>query len=122
MILGSAWEGYKEKGKLKDNFVFTQVTGKMLWKSAPNRILHRLINNYNATVEEKDRLPLITMHALRHTSATLLIANDMDIKELSARLGHKNIQTTLDIYAHPLKERDQKASDILAGVLTQKKA
>ena len=122
MILGSAWEGYKEKDKLKDNFVFTQVTGKMLWKSAPNRILHRLINNYNATVEEKDRLPLITMHALRHTSATLLIANDMDIKELSARLGHKNIQTTLDIYAHPLKERDQKASDILAGVLTQKKA
>ena len=58
MILGSAWEGHKEKDKLKDNFVFTQLTGKMLWKSAPNRILHRLISNYNATVEEKDRLPL----------------------------------------------------------------
>ena len=93
-----------------------------MWKSAPNRILHRLINNYNATVDEDRRLPYITMHCLRHTHATLLIANDMDIKTVSSRLGHKRIQTTLDIYAHPLREKDEQASKVLENLLINKQA
>lgn len=39
-------------------------------------------------------------HVLRHTHATLLIKNGVNIKEVQARLGHKSIQTTLDIYTH----------------------
>ena len=39
-------------------------------------------------------------HCLRHTHATLLIKNGVSIKEVQARLGHRYIQTTLDIYAH----------------------
>lgn len=39
-------------------------------------------------------------HCLRHTHATLLIKNGISIKEVQARLGHKYIQTTLDIYSH----------------------
>lgn len=120
-LLGSAWEGEKDKLKLDENFVFCQYCGKIMCLSSPNRILRRLIHNYNLTVPENQQLPQISMHCLRHTSATLLIAGGMDIKTVSARLGHKNIQTTLDIYAHPLKERDIQASEILDGMLNIKK-
>ena len=38
-----------------------------------------------------------SFHVLRHTHATILIQNNVNIKEVQTRLGHKNIQTTLDI-------------------------
>lgn len=116
--LGTAWEG--DRKNLDNNFVFPQHSGKVMWKCAPNRILTRLVKNYNAQAPEDKKLPPITVHCLRHTSATLLIANDMDIKTVSARLGHKRIQTTLDIYAHALKKRDEQASDILDNMFNAK--
>lgn len=115
--MGTAWVGYSDKKYLDDNLVFPQVNGAIMWRSAPNRTLHRLIDNYNATAKDIDKLPPITVHCLRHTSATLLIASDVDIKTVSARLGHKRIQTTLDIYAHPLKKRDEQASKALDNML-----
>ena len=39
-------------------------------------------------------------HCLRHTHATLLIENGANIKDVQTRLGHSNIQTTLDTYTH----------------------
>ena len=47
-------------------------------------------------------------HDLRHTHATLLIANNIDMKTASTRLGHSNISTTMNIYTHPLSENDKK--------------
>ncbi|MFA9379415.1 MAG: tyrosine-type recombinase/integrase, partial [Lachnotalea sp.] len=55
------------------------------------------------------------------TSATLLISEQVDIRTLSARLGHAQTSTTMNIYAHSLKESDKKASDKLEN-LFQKKA
>lgn len=122
MKLGTAWEGVIDRTRLDDNFVFPQHTGKVMWKCAPNRFLTRLVKNYNAQAPEEKKLPPITVHCLRHTSATLLIAGDMDIKTVSARLGHKRIQTTLDIYAHALKKRDEQASAVLDNMFNTKSA
>ena len=77
---------------------------------------------FNKIVSEEKQLPVISVHGLRHTSATLLIANNVDVKTVSERLGHKQIGTTLNIYAHALKERDERASDILDTVLKQNHA
>ena len=51
----------------------------------------------------------LKFHGLRHTSATMLLANGCDIKTVSTRLGHSDIETT-NIYVHSLKESDQLAA------------
>lgn len=101
--LGSAWKG-------QDN-VFYQSMGDYMDIGTPNHSFKRIIKRYNAT--HSDQLPLISFHGLRHSSATLLISQNNDIKTVSARLGHADVSTTMDIYSHALKERDQKAAQSL---------
>lgn len=45
-------------------------------------------------------LPAIGLHGLRHTHATLLLEEGVDVKTVSERLGHDSVQTTLELYAH----------------------
>jgi len=47
-------------------------------------------------------LPHLTFHGLRHSHASLLIASGVDIKTVSARLGHASTSFTLDVYGHVL--------------------
>lgn len=56
----------------------------------------------------------ITTHGFRHTHATLLFASGLDIKQVQARLGHSNVQTTLNIYTHAMKEKQDKIGDEFA--------
>ena len=45
-------------------------------------------------------LPAIGLHGLRHTHATLLLEEGVDVKTVSERLGHDSVQTTLELYGH----------------------
>ena len=69
---------------------------------------------------KKNNLPDITIHSLRHTSATLLIMQGVNIKTVSARLGHSNVSTTQNIYTHAIKSADEIASDTLELTLINK--
>jgi integrase len=51
-------------------------------------------------VRGHSELPAIGLHGLRHTHATLLLEEGVDIKTVSERLGHDSVQTTLELYAH----------------------
>lgn len=51
----------------------------------------------------------LTFHALRHSFATRLICNGVDIKTVSELLGHSKIETTLNIYVHPSPNSKQMA-------------
>ena len=62
-------------------------------------------------LKRKD-LPHITFHDLRHTHATLLLAEGVDVKTIQKRLGHSDIHTTLQIYAHALDQSDKSASKV----------
>lgn len=64
--------------------------------------------------------PDLKFHELRHTQATQLLANGVDVKTVQARLGHANASTTLDYYAHALSENDQRAADLIAGLFSRK--
>ena len=52
-------------------------------------------------------------HELRHTQATQLLANGVDVKTVQERMGHANAAITLDWYGHALPENDRAAADML---------
>lgn len=82
--------------------------------------LQNIIKRYNQDRPKEQSLPLIPFHGLRHTAASLLIASNQDIKTVSARMGHSQVSTTLDIYTHRLEAGDKKASDALEIMLKKK--
>ncbi len=48
------------------------------------------------------------MHDLRHTNASLLLLGGTNMKVVSERLGHTDIQITMNRYSHVLEEMDKK--------------
>lgn len=66
---------------------------------------------------ERNDLPKISLHKLRHTSASILIGSGASITTVSQRLGHSQVSTTLDVYSHQIKQRDAAAAEDLGKVL-----
>jgi integrase len=59
-----------------------------------------------------------TLHALRHTHASALIAGGMDVETLSRRLGHAKTSITLNTYSHVFKPADDRAASIMDAVFS----
>lgn len=124
---GDSWNKDWEKHKL----LFTTWNGKPMDYDTLQQWLSKFINHYNDSIKADDKikdedkekfmLPKIPFHGLRHTSATLMIANNVDIRTAAGRLGHSKPTVTLGIYAHALKSADEKAANTLDGVLNKKK-
>ncbi|MGY3314661.1 integrase [Peribacillus simplex] len=70
---------------------------------------------YNLT--EKIGLPKIRFHDLRHTHATILIQQNVNVKLISERLGHADIETTLNTYSHVLPDMQRSVSDKLDKII-----
>ena len=66
---------------------------------------------------EQHKLKKIRFHDLRHTCATLMIANGVDPKTIQAWLGHSDIQVTLNTYAHCLPSMKQAAGNKMDVIL-----
>ena len=62
---------------------------------------------------EQAKLPRIRFHDLRHTAATLLLAEDTHPKIVQERLGHARIGITLDTYSHMLPSMQKQATEKL---------
>ena len=63
------------------------------------------------------KLPKVTLHALRHSLASALIASGQDIVTVSRRLGHASPAITPGIYAHLFDKSDARAADAIEAVL-----
>ncbi|MDO4532580.1 MAG: tyrosine-type recombinase/integrase [Coriobacteriia bacterium] len=59
----------------------------------------------------------LKIHELRHTAATLLLGNGVDVKTVQTRLGHATSAITLDFYAHAIPANDKAAADLIGGIL-----
>lgn len=66
---------------------------------------------------QENNLKHIRFHDLRHFHVTMLIDAKVPIKVISERVGHSNVNTTLNIYSHALREMDQEASDKISDTL-----
>lgn len=73
------------------------------------RNLFRVLSN----ILEANNIIHGSLHTLRHTFATKLFKNGVDIKVISELLGHSDISITYNIYTHVIKEQKKKAVDVL---------
>lgn len=67
---------------------------------------------YCARVIHKELLLAFDYHSLRHTHATVLIESGADVKDVQTRLGHSNIQTTLQTYVHDTEVMASRSVDL----------
>jgi len=100
--LGAAWSNF--------DLIFCSETGTPL--SIPN-----LTYRYFRPVLEKAELPRIRLYDLRHSCATLLLAENEHPKVVSERLGHASVTLTLDTYSHVLPTMQQGATARLEKLL-----
>ncbi|MED4531495.1 tyrosine-type recombinase/integrase [Metabacillus fastidiosus] len=81
-----------------DQLVFYSPSSKykVLSNTNANKLLKKLLNEL--------KIHSITVHGLRHTHGSILLYKKASIHYVSERLGHGDIETTLKVYTHVLKE------------------
>ena len=105
-----ATERFKIGDKWEDsNKIFTQWNGKPIHPDTISGWFRKFIAKYH--------LPDVSIHSLRHTNATLLIAGGTDLRTVSKRLGHSNMTTTGNIYTHAIQTADERAAEVLGNIL-----
>jgi integrase len=101
--LGELWQD--------SGFVFTGQQGQALHVNV-------LVTQFKGLIR-KAGLPDLRFHDLRHTSATLLLAQGVHPKIVQERLGHADISMTLNRYSHVTPDMQRSAADTLDAVFTQ---
>ena len=91
-------------------YVFPSPTGGPI---SPDSVLHKL-----QRVLKRAGLEKIPFHALRHTFSVLALQNGVDVKTLSAMLGHYSAGFTLDTYAHVTTAMQTKAANTVSSFLS----
>ncbi len=94
---------------IDSNRLFVQADGKPMHPSTISKWFVKFIGQIG--------LPVINFHGLRHTNATLLIAQNIDVAVVAARLGHAQITTTLNFYVHPIISHNKTAGFALENLL-----
>ncbi len=103
--LGEAWE--------HPELVFTSRIGTVL---SPWNVTKR---DFKAVLETAG-LPKIRFHDLRHSCATMLLAQGVNVKVLQEVLGHANIHVTLQVYTHALERQKKEAAQAIDTLLAAK--
>lgn len=81
---GELWSG--------DSYLFHTGFGKPLYHTTPSKWWKRFCKRH--------KLKYIRFHDLRHSTATILLQNDVSMKAIQERLGHSKHQVTADLYSH----------------------
>ena len=96
---------------IDSNRLFVQADGRPMHPSTISKWFEKFVAQIG--------LPVINFHGLRHTNATLLIAQNIDVSVVAARLGHAQITTTLNFYVHPIISHNKTAGFALENLLLQ---
>ena len=103
-------------------FVFVNRNGGVPNPQTINRTIKRIAHNYNseevvqAKKEHRDPiiLPDFSCHHLRHTFCTRLCEHETNLKVIQAIMGHRNIETTMDVYAEATERKKQQTFENLS--------
>jgi integrase len=94
------------------NFVFLTYLGKVPSPVTTGRQFKQLQSDSGIPVDDQ-----ISLHGMRHSHASLLLYQGVNIKSISERLGHKDIQTTMRVYAHVLDEMKHRDDALIQEIL-----
>lgn len=100
-LAGPAW--------VENGLVFPNEVGAPLWRSQIRRQWLRVLS--------KADLPPIRVHDLRHSAASILLAEGVPVKVVSEMLGHSDVTTTLRIYAHVIEGAQEQAAGAIDRLL-----
>lgn len=103
--VGSMWEGTRK--------IFSTATGGQIHPDT-------LTGWFRDFVDRSD-LPPIHLHSLRHTNATLQIANGSAVTTVAGYLGHANANTTTKVYAHAIQAAQAAAAERIEDILNPSK-
>ena len=99
--MGDLWQDHDR--------LFTQDNGEPMNPGTPYEWLKRFC--------QEEGIRFLGVHSLRHLNASMLINSGVDVKTVSAALGHSQTSTTLNIYAHSFATAQAAASQAIANVL-----
>lgn len=99
LIVGNKWEGGDKE------YVFHSGLGRPLYYSYPTEKWRDFCEQYD--------IRYMSLHKLRHTSLTILIEKGAPMKAIQERAGHKQAQTTNDIYGHVTKKLSREVAKML---------
>jgi len=100
---GTAWH--------ESDYVFTHEDGKPIFPRRPSAWFSQFV--------KRKGLPHVTFHGLRHTNASLMFGNEVDVVTLAGRLGHSDKTVTLNMYAHMIKSREKRAANMMDKFYTE---
>lgn len=106
LLLGDMWQD--------SGYVFTKTNGAAINPCAVNGILNLFCDRHG--------FPHINPHKFRHTAASIMIANGVDVLTVSKMLGHKSTTTTLNIYGHAIEDAKRNAAECIAETILRKRA
>ena len=117
------WKEYQERfaydlDDLYNNHLGTVFTGMFGGPVQLDNFRERVFKRIIAKAGLADN---ITLHSLRHTHATQLLAAGVDAKTVSKRLGHSSVAFTLQTYVHVVEEVERGAADTMGAILAGKK-
>ncbi len=101
LAMGDQWQN--------TGYVFTRSNGTALNPSTANQILNEFCKRHN--------FPHIHPHTFRHTAASILLTNGIDVLTVSKMLGHADTSTTLDTYGHVIDDAKRKAAECISDTI-----
>lgn len=116
---GDRWQGAQGVGVvgserwIENDFVFVQNDGKPMHPDS--------VTDWQRKFSKRHNLPHVNPKAFRHTVASILISQGVDVVTVSKQLGHNKVSTTTDIYSHIIERASEQAAETLSGVIFQKK-
>lgn len=118
LLLKRKYQQEQDKAKFgntyqnKDGYILVDEEGALILPDRVTKTFRNLLKDNN--------LKKIRFHDLRHSCASLLLANGVNMKEIQAYLGHSNWNTTANTYSHLESSTKEKSVNVIANVLSQK--
>lgn len=101
-MLGDAW--------IDNDRLFTQWNGAPMGTSTP-------LNWYREFCK-KNNIRYLCTHSCRHFNISLMIKNHVDVVSVSAAAGHKDVTTTLNIYAEEFEEANAASVETVSSCIS----